>query len=289
MKICPACQARHSDIGWRCPQCGARPPAAGGVLSFATPDPTQSAPYDSSAYARLIEVEAGYFWFRHRARLALQALRRWFPAARDFCEVGCGTGYMLSRISTGLPMLNCTATEIFVEGLAYAGKRCPAATLLQADATHLPFEAEFDVIGAFDVIEHIAEDVRALLEFHRALRPGGGLLLTVPQHPWLWSAADKRAGHQRRYTRAELRDKVRRAGFTIIRDTSFVSLLLPLIALSRRKQVREPADPMREFRISPWLNRALLAVLNVERWLILLGLRMPAGGSLLLVARKEPA
>ena len=78
------------------------------------------------------------------------------------------------------------------------------------DARRIPFEREFDVVGAFDVLEHIVEDEDVLGQMFKATRPGGGLLVTVPQHPFLWSASDEHAMHQRRYSRAELRRKVER-------------------------------------------------------------------------------
>ena len=101
------------------------------------------------------------------------------------------------------------------------------------DARCILFECEFDVVGTFDVLEHLVEDERALAQMFNAARPGGGLLVTVPQHRFLWSESDRFAMHQRRYSRTELRKKVESAGFQIERITSFNSLLLPLMILSR--------------------------------------------------------
>ena len=111
------------------------------------------------------------------------------------------------------------------------------------DARRIPFECEFDVVGAFDVLEHLVEDESALAQMFNAARPGGGLLVTVPQQRYLWSASDEYAMHQRRYSRAELRAKVESAGFQIERITSFNSLLLPLMILSRMQQKRHQRLP----------------------------------------------
>ena len=89
------------------------------------------------------------------------------------------------------------------------------------------------MVGAFDVIEHISEDEEALAQLRRAVRPGGGVLVTVPQHPRLWSPADDYGEHKRRYRRRELVEKVSAAGLEIERITSFVSLLLPAMIASR--------------------------------------------------------
>jgi SAM-dependent methyltransferase len=181
--------------------------------------------------------------------------------------------------------MSLAGSELFPEGLPFARRRAPGAELFQMDARAIPFAAEFDVAGAFDVLEHVEEDERVLAELHRSVRPGGGIVLTVPQHPWLWSAMDDLAQHQRRYTRRGLVARVRRAGFVVERATSFVSALLPLMVLARLRR-RRVADPMAELRIAPALNRAFRAVLDAERALIGRGLSLPAGGSLLVVARR---
>jgi SAM-dependent methyltransferase len=147
------------------------------------------------------------------------------------------------------------------------------------NATRIPFEAEFDVLGAFDVLEHIDEDEAVLSQMHQALRPGGGLMITVPQHPALWSDTDVRACHKRRYTRNELVQKVKAAGFETLRVTSFVSLLLPLMWASRKRQGSE-------FSLKPLLNGFLETALRVEAWFIRRGINLPWGGSLLLIGRK---
>src|SRR2546428_3595773 len=158
-------------------------------------------------------------------------------------------------------------------GLAVARERVRGVPLYALDAGRLPFANEFDVLGAFDVIEHVDDDEAVLSQFRGALREGGGLLLTVPQPQWLWSAADDYSGHLRRYTRVDLSAKLVPAGFRIIRITSFVSLLLPLLAVSRWAQRRrESFDPLGEYRISPALDRILEAVQGVETTLVARGL-----------------
>lgn len=81
-------------------------------------------------------------------------------------------------------------SELFGARLPFTAERTPQASFLQMDACDNPFVAEFDAIGAFDVLEHIPLDALALGQIHAALKPGGVLLLTVPQHAWLWSASD---------------------------------------------------------------------------------------------------
>ncbi|MDS4042278.1 MAG: class I SAM-dependent methyltransferase [Candidatus Competibacter sp.] len=243
--------------------------------------------YHAEFYPELTELEAGNFWFQSRNTLIVWVMRRYFPKPRRVLEIGCGTGFVLSALASAFPKSELTGSEIFSAGLSHTAKRLPQAELLQMDARTIPYLEHFDVVGAFDVLEHIAEDEHVLHEIYQALRPGGGLILTVPQHPWLWSYQDEYACHVRRYTVSELKSKIAKAGFTTVYDTSFVSLLLPMMWLSRKRySVRSENDPLSELRIGRLANFTLGMFMAFERKLIQLGVRFPAGGSLLLVARK---
>jgi SAM-dependent methyltransferase len=174
-------------------------------------------------------------------------------------------------------------------GLAVARQRVPGAQLLQLDAGRLPFDAEWDIAGAFDVLEHLDDDAGALRELARAVVPGGTVLLTVPQHPWLWSADDEYGRHRRRYRRRELVSRVRGAGLEVVRVTSWVTTLLPLMALSRLRPRRGSFDPGHELRQGRLTRVVLERVLGGEQALIERGVSLPAGGSLVVVARRPPA
>ena len=183
--------------------------------------------------------------------------------------------------------MHLAGSEIFVQGLSFARQRLPDADLMQMDARNIPFSEEFDAVGAFDVLEHIAEDEVVLHEIFRTLKPGGGLLVTVPQHMFLWSATDEQACHARRYSAPELRAKVERAGFEVLRQTSFVSLLLPAMLLTRRKKkIRRESIASCELQLPKLLNSMLGQIMRCEHFLIRQGASLPCGGSLLLVAGK---
>ena len=284
-----AAGAGHYGIGgWRCPQCGHAPPSAGGFPAFAPEIAHGASGYDPAHFAELARLEAGNFWFRARNRLIAWAIGRYCGGARNFLEIGCGTGFVLAGIAAAFPAMKLAASEASAEGLAFAAARVPGASLMQMDARRIPFRDEFDAIGAFDVIEHIEDDRGVLLALREALVPGGGLILTVPQHPFLWSEYDVRAGHVRRYRARELRRKAAGAGLEIVRMTSFVTVLLPLMMLSRlaQRRPRRDYDPLAELRIAPWVNWPLEQALFLERVLIRAGVTLPAGGSLLVVARR---
>lgn len=288
MRLCLRCSTVFSSRDWRCPQCGFDPPRIGGYPAFAPEQAQGASGYDPAHFAELARLEAGNFWFRARNRLIAWAIARHFPGARNLLEVGCGTGFVLAGIAAAFPALTLAGSEAASEGLAFAAARAPGASLMQMDARRIPFRDEFDVVCVFDVIEHIEDDRAVLSELRATATPGGGVLITVPQHRALWSEYDVRAGHLRRYDARELRSKVLEAGLEIVRMTSFVALLLPFMYLSRLSQRASGAayDPLAELRIAPWLNRILEGPLGAERILIQAGINFPVGGSLLLVARR---
>jgi SAM-dependent methyltransferase len=287
MKRCLACEAPFEGADWACPKCGYHPALRDEIYQFTKEPPEALAGFKPEYFARLAGIEETNFWFCARNELIQWALRDYFPNAKSFLEVGCGTGFVLAGIRENFPEMRLAGSEIFADGLAFARTRVPKAELYQMDARCILFEREFDVVGTFDVLEHLVEDERALAQMFNAARPGGGLLVTVPQHRFLWSASDQFAMHQRRYNRTDLRAKVESAGFQIERITSFNSLLLPIMIWSRMlRKGDQDLQPWREFEISPALNKSLESILKLERMVITKGVSFPAGGSLLLIGRK---
>jgi SAM-dependent methyltransferase len=243
-------------------------------------------PFPEEAFDYLASAESRHWWFLSRNQIITWVLKAKVGRLANFLEVGCGTGFVISCVAKAFPSLELEASEYFEEGLVFAQQRLPQCRFRQLDATAMAEDNAYDCIGSFDVIEHINADERVLSNFNRALRTGGFLLLTVPQHPWLWSAADDYAHHVRRYTVKELRRKVLHAGFRIEYCTSFVCLLLPLMALQRLSSHNQGYNPDDEFKISSVLNTALYLIMQLEIVILRIGLRFPAGGSLLLLARK---
>lgn len=242
--------------------------------------------YDGGAFAGLAAAEGTHWWFRSRIRLITWALGMRTKPVGSLLEIGCGTGYVLAGVAEVFPEAELHASEYFEEGLRFARNRVPRARFRQLDATQMDDADCYDVVLACDVLEHIGADELVLHNIARALRAGGSFLITVPQHAWLWSPIDEQACHVRRYTRAELLDKLKSAGLRPVLVTSFVSLLLPLMHLARIWARRRPTDPMAELRIPGWLNAALEAVMNFERGLLKAGLRLPIGGSLLVLGER---
>lgn len=267
------------------------PEEIGGFPAFA-PELAAAEDYPEDVFAKLAAVEERSFWFRARNRILLRQFERFVgnDSARVL-EVGCGTGFVLKGLAERFPEYELLGAEAFVSGLEYARRRVQGASFCQLDATRMPFADEFDAVGFFDVLEHLSDDEGALRGARRALREGGWLLVTVPQHAWLWSSLDGASGHKRRYSRGELVRKVTEAGFAVELVSSFVTMLLPAMALSRLRNDSEAEDDVRSRAIrdlspSPLLNGIGNVAMRMDETLLRWGASLPVGGSLILVARR---
>lgn len=284
MLVCPECKAvgpARSD--WGCSQCSWTPRLLDGITCFSE-TPQNYDGYDPAFFAKLASLEDRHFWFIHRARLIAWALARFLPRRSSLLEIGCGTGHVLRSLGRTFPDMALHGSELFPEGLRFAHERTPQAHLFQMDARAIPFRDQFDVVGAFDVLEHIDEDDLVLGQMRAAVGNRGSVLITVPQHPSLWGHMDEHGGHKRRYTREELTRKLRLAGFEPLLVMSFISLLFPLLYLSRFSR-RGSTDVFSELTIGPGANALCRTATILEERLLRVGLRFPFGGSLLVAAR----
>lgn len=182
--------------------------------------------------------------------------------------------------------------DIDAEAIGYCRERGLEDVQL-GEAAALPFEdGSFDLVTALDVVEHLDDDVAALREAWRVLRPHGHLLVTVPAHRFLWGDQDEVNMHKRRYVARELRERLSQAGFEIVRLTYLNALLFPPIAavrllrrLEHRLRPRIPAQSDFRYPAPRPVNFALGALFGAER-VILKRADIPFGVSILALVRK---
>ena len=252
--------------------------------------------YDPSFFENLAAAEDRHFWFRARNRvievLAAQLTAGLAPGFRVL-EVGCGTGSALRALERACPRGTVVGMDLFGEGLHHARRH--GSRLVQADLHRPPFAAGFELVGVFDVLEHLADDVRVLADLARLLAPHGALLVTVPAGRRLWSFYDETVRHRRRYEVGELAASLREAGYEVEYLTPYMSAILPLV-WARRKLARggRPASEAEshalaedEFRIVPGLNEVLRWCLAPEAGRIARRRQLPFGTSLVAVARRS--
>ncbi len=288
MKKCLICKATFPSSDDTCHNCGFTCEMLDGFPAYASSLAVEGSGFKSSYFSELASLEAKNFWFRARNCLITWGLTQYCSEFSTFIEIGCGTGYVLSGIAKAFPNAQLQGSELFTKGLTFAANRLPLVKLMQMDARYIPFASEFDCIGVFDVLEHIEEDTQVLSQIHQALKPDGVCIITVPQHNWLWSPVDDYACHIRRYSASELHKKLKESGFEILRSTSFVTSLLPIMLVSRliQKCSTKKNQPSAGLELPSWLNFLFEKMLKVDIRLIRNGINFPLGGSRFVVARK---
>src|SRR5437879_7361773 len=151
------------------------------------------------------------------------------PPAR-IIDIGSGGGAVAQAL---LEFGNVTAGDIDVRCAAGVARRA-GLSLAYGTAEAVPVaDGSFDLVTAFDVLEHLDDDVKALREMARVARPAGLIAVTVPAYGWMWGRQDEISHHRRRYTGRSLRKAITAAGFRSLRLTAFNSILFPGIAAVR--------------------------------------------------------
>lgn len=223
---------------------------------------------------KLGRLEDRHWWYAERRWLLRRALAT-RPANGWALDIGAAAGGNTRVLrSAGWDTLAVEYTEV---GATLAKGR--GLTAVRGDATKLPLaDGSLGLVVAFDVLEHIDDDLAAAREIVRCLRPGGHLLVAVPTDMRLWSEHDEAVGHVRRYERAELLSLVERAGLVDVDVRSWNVLLRPLVALRRKRSTGSDLDEP-----SAATNAVLRAAVVAERVLPVQNL---PSVSLLLSARK---
>lgn len=225
-----------------------------------------------------------YWWYRARADLLEAALAGYVRDGDRILDVGSADGPSVAWLRE---QGSRVALDVDPRGLA-PGDVC-------GSATELPFADEsFDLVAAFDVIEHCEPEQQALSEIHRVLRPGGRLLMSVPAYQWAWTHHDDLNHHHRRYTRPRARRAVQQSGFEVLRASYAFAGTFPFFAAQRLRtrlaergttpQVPENGVPPLP-EVSPSIERILLGASRIDRRL--LGKRnLPFGSSVVIAAQK---
>jgi SAM-dependent methyltransferase len=203
-----------------------------------------------------------YWWYRARAHLLRAALGEFAADTGRLLDVGSVDGPSVGWLRGDQHV----TVDLDPRGLRPGGG-------VNASALALPFrDGVFDLVSAFDVVEHCEPEAVALAELGRVLRPGGRLLLSVPAYQWAWSDHDVRAGHVRRYTRPRLVAAVERAGFDVLRASYGFAGVFPMFAADRLlRRVRRGSGASADQRLpepGPMVENVLLTLSRAEaRWL----------------------
>jgi SAM-dependent methyltransferase len=239
-----------------------------------------------ATYAVDAEIEASHWWFVGRRRLFASELRRAaIPSDARVLDIGTSAGTNL-RMLRELGFDDVTGLDKSEEAIRYCELK-GLGSVRYGDACAMPFEAQdFDLIVATDIIQEIDDDMRALREIARVLRPGGKALITAPAFESLWGLQDRVGQHRRRYRLAPLRSKIEGVGLCPARAFYFNYFLFIPIWLARQVFETLKIELKSEGEVNtPLLNRVLSFIFTCD-----IGsapvLRPPFGVSILLLASK---
>ncbi len=223
---------------------------------------------DRAVFERMAAQEDLHWWFAARREIIRSVIHRLvdLPDRPRLLEAGCGTGGNLEMLE-GFGQVR--AFELDAEARRVATLKSGLAVAEGALPHAVPFEAErFDLIGLFDVLEHVEADEAALQALRGRLAPGGRIVLTVPAFPWLWSRHDERHHHFRRYTRRSLTQVAERAGLRVEHRFYFNTLLFPVAVAQRGLKALFRLDHADDTLPPPALNAAMRSVFATERHLV---------------------
>lgn len=224
---------------------------------------------------------------------ALRQLRTNLSMKRPcILEIGCSSGFMLKAMKQALPEAIIVGSDVVREPLYKLAKELPAVPLLRFDLLQCPLPSDsFDAVVMLNVLEHIENDVAALGQVYRILRPGGIAVIEVPAGPHLYDAYDKALKHFRRYEIAGLTAKLQGVGFSVDRQSHLGFFIYPAFSIVKKRNQGHLSEEaldliVRKQASETAANRLLGMVVAFERFLSR-WLSFPRGIRCLVVARKN--
>lgn len=204
-------------------------------------------------------------------------------------NVGSGTGGTIPILEKHCKVTNADMSS---EAIQYLKSEGYDAVLF--DGNRLPFDDNsFNIVASLDVLEHTPDDVKALKEWLRVLKPGGKLILTVPAYQWLWSSHDEDNLHFRRYSKKSLRKVIDSQNKATMNKLSYMIVFsLPLVVGFRLLTSKKSSKNTDEKGISnfvtlpKWLNDLFISFLSFEGT-ILKRTNLPVGTSLITIVTKN--
>jgi SAM-dependent methyltransferase len=241
---------------------------------------------EQETYRRMAEIQENHWWYEARRRIIASLIATLkLPANAEILEVGCGPG-------ANLKMLKGFGNVVGIEPDDFSIEHARKVSGCRVEKGFLPDDLRvsgpFDLIGAFDVIEHVEPDRESLKTLYAMTKKGGHALFTVPAYMFLWSQHDVVNHHKRRYVLPQFRDRLREAGFEVRFISYYNTLLFPLIAGVRmvKKLLRLKESPDDSLPGLPFVNTALREIFAAERH-ILKAAALPFGVSIIALCRKS--
>lgn len=188
------------------------------------------------------EVSRDHFMDVWTRTVIMEATLPIIPADGVIVDAGCSSGYLLEDLRDERPDALLIGVDLVAAGLRRAHDSVPSAELLLADVCDLPLsDGVADAVLSANLLEHVPDDVGALREFARVLKPGGRVAIVVPAGPSTYDYYDKFLDHERRYARREMAKKGEEVGLRVLSDRYIGSLVYPAFwAVKQRNRRRYP-------------------------------------------------
>lgn len=238
-------------------------------------------------YDHMAAHAATHWWYVARRQVLADVIVRHvaLPPSPRVLEIGCGTGHNLGMLAR-FGAVDAVELDDAARSLASAALGRPVVAGRLPDLPVLPAEP-YDLIALLDVLEHVEDDRAALTAIAARLASGGSVLVTVPQHQWMWSSHDVANHHVRRYSKAGLAEVFAASGLQLRLVTSFNSLLFPLAVAQRLTSRLSGREGRQDDDQAAPVNALFRAIFSLERHLV--GrVPMPPGLSLLALATRPP-
>ncbi len=242
---------------------------------------------DHDVYRRMAEIQDRHWWYEARRHIIASCIKKLnLPDNAKILEAGCGPGANLKMLARFGNVWGFEPDSFAINHCRVYSSISPAQLETGFLPAPIPFEGPFDLVGAFDVIEHVQQDKESLAALYQITKPGGYALFTVPAFPFLWSQHDVVNHHHRRYVLPQFETLLREAGFDIRLISYYNTFLFPLVAGVRLiKKALNIKDKPDEALPGPLVNKALRYIFATERYL--LGrVPLPFGVSIIAVCRR---
>ncbi|MBK6725587.1 MAG: class I SAM-dependent methyltransferase [Acidobacteria bacterium] len=239
-------------------------------------------------YAIMDEVEGSHWWFVGRRAILDSFLKQIHSSlithhsSLSILDVGCGTGANIEMLSQ---YGEAEGVDVSDDALEFCRRK--GLTVQKGLAETLPYADEsFDLTTALDVVEHLDDDIAGLKEMFRVTKRGGYSLIFVPAFMWLWGVQDDISNHRIRYTKSQIVERLKTAGYEIERATYANWTFFAPILGGRTIMKLTGIKPESENNITiNGLNGIFGKLFGAERfWLK--NFNFPFGVSIVVVARK---
>jgi len=239
-------------------------------------------------YKEMYNLENYHWWFLGKKTLLCAFLAKYADLknhSMKILDVGCGTGMIMFLLKNYGETYGIDISEEALNFCRLRGHKY----LKKARANNVPFDNQFfDLVIAFDLLEHLEDDEGAVKEFYRILKKGGILLISVPSFKFLYSEHDLAAGHKRRYTANQIKRLMKQKQFSIMKITYTNMFIFPLVVVYR---LLKKFFPIREqvktdfFSVPLIINKILSSIYRLEA-ILLARMDFPFGLSVVCVVRK---